>query len=344
MARTDGLQWGPRVATVHWIRELRRPVGLFVLTIAAGTVGLMAIEGVGWIDALWFVVGTLLTVGLGEPAGAMSPAGRLFTVALIVSGVSVAGYTVAQLGAIVADGRLVGYLRERRRDMQLEDLRDHYVVVGFGRLGREVAMDLHAHGEQVVVIDTDARLLADAEGIAIPLVGDASSDAMLHRARVPFARGVAIATPSAPLNVYLTLSVRHLAPNAFIVVRIDERDAAAKATRSGANAIVSPFASGGSRMAQQLTHPHAAQFLEQVLGRDFPELGVGDVAVPAGSPLVGTLGDLQIRDRFGVSVVAMRQPDGTLLANPRASDVLGPGCVAIVVGPKAAIQALRAAI
>lgn len=326
------------------LRELRRPSELFAAILIIGTVGLMYLESLSLVDALWFVVGTLLTVGLGEPTGPMSPAGRLFTVALIASGVGVAGYAVAQVGAVLAEGRFLAALREGRRRMQIGELRDHFVVIGFGRLGREVVMDLHAHGERVVVIDPDERLLADAEPHALPIVGDASADAVLLAARVPYARGVAIATPSAPLNVYLTLSVRQLNPKAYIVARIDDPDAASKALKCGANTIVSPFSSGGSRMAQQLSHPHAAQFLDQVLGRDFPELGVGDVAVPEGSAMVGTIAGLRIRERFGVSIVAIRQPDGRLQANPVASDLLLPGCIAIVVGPQAGIQKLRSAV
>jgi voltage-gated potassium channel len=320
---------------------LGRPAGLFLMIVVVGTAGLMLLEPLSLIDALWFVVGTLLTVGLGEPHGPMGPAGRVFTIALIASGVGVAGYAVAQFGQVLADGRVLGYLRERRRRMHIGELRDHFVVIGFGRLGREVVMDLHAHGHRVVVIDTAEALLAHAEPHALPVLGDASSDAVLQAARVPFAKGVAIATPSSPLNVYLTLAVRQLNPSAYIVARIDDRDAASKATRCGADALVSPFSSGGGQMAQKLAHPAAAQFLEQVLGRDFPEIGLGDVTIPAGSSLAGTIGALQLRERFGVTVIAIRQADGSLLANPTAKDTLLGGAIAIVVGPQAGIRRLR---
>jgi voltage-gated potassium channel len=177
---------------------------------------------------------------------------------------------------------------------------------------------------------------------AIGICGEGSTDEVLEAAGVRFARGIAICTPSTAVNVFVTLSARELQPGVYIVTRIDDHDAASKARRAGADEIVSPFRSGGSRIAHALRHRHAAAFVERVLGREFGELELDDVEVGKDSPLVGTIGSLRVR--FGVATVAIRHGDGRLATMPTDDDPVLPGSVLVVLGTPASLASLKGAI
>ena len=225
----------------------------------------------------------------------------------------------------------------------MKALRNHYIVIGYGRLGQEVVEDLRHHRCQVVVVDTEDRALEDL-GVGVHhLRGDGSSDAVLREAGVEHARAIAVATPSTAVNVYITLSARQLNPKLYISTRIEEHGADEKARRAGANAIVSPFASAGSQMAHRLMHPHAAEFLEQLLNRANPELVIDDIRVRSGSKLAGRLADLRLRERFSVGIIAIRRPDGVLETVPGSQSMLNVDDVAVVAGSEDSVAKLRAA-
>lgn len=324
-------------------RDLRLTGAALMTVSVGGVVGFRLIEGWDWLDSLWMVVITLTTIGYGE-VHPLSDPGRVFALWLIAAGVGLVGYAVARTTEWVVSGDFVEALDEQRRERAMGELRDHHIVVGFGRLGREVAADLLHHGTPVVVIDTDAGVVrAAAEIGALGIHGDGGSDAVLLAAGVARARGIAIATPSSPINVYVTLVARQANPKIAIVTRIDDPDAADKARRAGADRIVSPFRSGGSRMAQGLLHPDAAQFLEAIVARDVGGLAAGDVTISEGSALVGPLGSLEIHKRFGVLIVSVRGPDGQVITVPGADVALAAGSVIVAVGRPDGLAGLKRA-
>lgn len=328
---------------LYWIipRDLRLAGAALLVVSAGGVVGFHVIEGWDWLDSVWMVVITLTTIGYGE-AHPLDAPGRVFALGLIASGVGLLGYAFARMTEWIVRGGLAAALEKRRQERTMGDLKDHCIVVGFGRLGREVAADLRHHGASVVIIDTDesvVRLAADIGALGIH--GDGGSDAVLMTAGLARARGIAIATPSSPINVYVTLVARQANPKIAIVTRIDDHDAADKARRAGADRIVSPFISGGSRMAQGLLHPEAAQFMEAIVTRDGGGLGAGDVTIGEGSELVGALGSLNLHRRFGVLVVSVRAPDGKMVTIPGADVVLTVGTVIVAVGRPDGLAALK---
>lgn len=237
-----------------FLRELRTSLLTLVAVMVVGVVGFRTIEGWTWLESLWMAVITLTTIGFGE-IHPLSDRGRVFTLLYILLAVGAATYAVAQLTGYVLEGGLARAIRARRRESQMRELREHYIVVGFGRLGREVAEDLRHEGARVVVIDPKPQV-ADLlpEGVFFVL-GDGSSDAVLREAGVERARAVAVATPSSAVNVFVTLSVRQLNASAQIITRVDEPEAEPKALRAGANTVISPFVSAGNRMSHQLLHP-----------------------------------------------------------------------------------------
>lgn len=297
------------------------------------------IEGWSVLDAVWMAIITVTTIGYGVDQP-LSDAGRVFTLAYIFGAVGAGGYAVARVTAYIVDGRLVGDLKNRRREAEMTQLHDHFIVVGYGRLGREIAEDLRHEGVRVVVVDTQPNLFDKPSAGLLHVIGDGSSDAVLRQAGIERARGLAVATPSSAVNVFITLSARQLNPKVYIITRVEDAEAGPKATRAGANAIASPFASAGSRMAHRLLHPNAAEFVEQLLNREHRELIVDDVAIPKGQS--GTLGELALTDRFGIGVIAVRRPDGVLCTLPDSSASIGPGDIIVVVGSEDAIRKFRA--
>lgn len=321
--------------------RFRLPMVLFVLTVGVGVVGYRLLEGWTWLEAFWMVGITLTTIGYGE-VHPLSDAGRWFTLGLILVGVSVASYTLGEFTRYVVDGELQRALDERRWRARMERMRDHHVVIGFGRLGREVAQELRHSGVPVVVVEHAPDLVAQAESRGFVTVrGDATLDDTLRVAQIDAARGVAIATSSNATNVFLTLSVRQLNPDALILTRVDDDETARKAKRAGANHVLSPQGIGGAHMAHALLRPNARAFLDLATSRHFRDLEIEDVrcaraAVP--------LRDLRISERFGVLVVAIRRPDGALHAVPLPDDLLGAGDVAVVLGRPDQVRSFAAEV
>lgn len=322
--------------------RLRGPLIGYIVVLIIAVAGYYWLEGWSVLESIWMVVITFSTIGYGE-IRPLSDAGRVLTLGLIVAGLSLHTYTFTQVTRYLMGGGFAATLRARRRRRMMTDLSNHYVVVGSGRLGRELVGLLSHDGETVVVIDSDPSKLEGLGQSALTIVGDASRDEVLRAAALERASGLAVATGSTAVNVFVVLSARELNPDLYILARVDEVHSSAKALRAGADRVFSPTRIGGMRMAHALMHPHAAQFLEQAEAREFPNLWIRDVPLKMGSTCVGHLGTSNLRQRFGVMVVAVRRPDGTLLPTPGPEVELREGDVAVVAGAPEAIHAFSEA-
>ncbi len=325
-------------------QKLRWAVLGLVLTLVSGVVGYRIIEGWGWFDSLWMVIITLTTIGYGE-VHPLSTAGRVFTLVEITVGFGLVTYTFAQLTRYVVEGGLRHDLVERRRRIRMERLHDHIIVIGYGRLGREVVDELLSRGIPICVVEQDAAIIEEMPDGVVPLLGDGAHDDTLRKAGIDRARGIAIATPQSTVNVYLTLAARQLAPDIAIVTRVDDPDAIEKARRAGADRLVQPYGVGGTRMAHALTPPESSDFVETVIPRHDRNLELQDVAVgPQAKAWHGSLRDLSVRQRSGVLVVAIRRKDGTLLTAPDPDTHVGAGDVLVVVGRPEDVMRFKAAV
>lgn len=245
--------------------------------IIIGVAGYMFIEGWSALDALWMVVITMTTIGYGE-VHPLSPPGRVFTIGLIVAGVSVGAYVMSWVTRELIEGGLQRALDARRIKKQMMTLSDHYIVVGFGRLGRAVAEELKMSGENVVVID---RAPVDLD---VPhIVGDGADDGILRQAGIDRARGLAVAVSSMADAVFVTLSARQLNPNLYIITRADDPKEAQKAKRAGANTVISPHTMGGFRIAHGLVRPHSTSFLDLATLASHADIDLDEFHVQVGA-------------------------------------------------------------
>jgi len=302
-----------------------------ITVVCAGTMTYHLLEGWSWIDSLWMVLITLTTIGFGEPH-TLSGSGRVFTMFLIVSGVGIGTYTVGKVAQYVMGGGLIFDLKEQQRRRKMAQIKNHIIVVGMGRLGREVVQDLlHAHCD-VVGIDLDADKLHLSESLTVEIHGDGSKDEILKEAGIERARGFAIATPSSATNVYVTLSARQLNPSLHILTRVDEDGAGEKAIRAGADEVINPFGISGARMAQGLIRPHAANFVDLAIGRSFGDFALEDVTLGNAVQFHGRLEDVDVSNKYSVMVIGVRKSTGQLITSIDRNTELAQGDVVVLIG------------
>ncbi|MCO4744266.1 MAG: NAD-binding protein [Proteobacteria bacterium] len=301
-----------------------------------GTVGYHLVEGWSILDSFWMVFITVTTIGFGE-VHPLSDAGRILTLTIIVAGFGVVSYSAGTITRFVAEGGLARELRRRSQEKLMRELYDHFIIVGFGRLGREVAQDLVHANQRVVVIDSEASRVENCEDLGVTAIhGDATHDAVLKMAGISRATGLAVATASNPVNILVTLSARQLATSPerrlTILTRVDEEEAARKAQLAGADGVVSPFGIGGTHMAHRLLRPHSAHFLQLAFARAYGELSMEDVEILDDPDSHGRIGSLRFRERFGVILVAVKKKTGELITAPGPSVEIEQGDVIVVVG------------
>ncbi len=326
--------------SVPILHRLRAPLGALIAITAVGIGGYRLIEGWGWLDSAWMVVITLTTIGYGE-VHPLSDAGRGFTLALIMGGVSVVSWALSQAAGYALSGDLQRDLRARQLRRRVDELDGHFLVAGYGRTGREVAADLVHAGARVVVLESaPAGVTAARDDGMLVIEGDATSDASLRRAGVERAAGLAATTASDAVNVFIVLSARQLNRTMRILTRVDHAENESKARHAGADGVVRPHAIGGTTIAHAMLRPGAADFVAKALTRAHADLSVEDVRVRSDA-FIGTLGAMSLHARFHVLVVALQRADGTLEPTPGPDARVEAGDLLVVLGKPAAIATMR---
>ena len=323
------------------LEPLLRPLALLVALLIIGTLGYAALESYSPLDAIYMTVITLSTVGYGE-LRPLSPIGRVFTMALIIFGVGGALFTLTELVRIVYEGHIGQALWRRRMERRVEQLRDHFILCGYGRVGRQIADDLARANVELVVVDTrpEGLRLAAERGLAI-VEGDASRDAVLRQAGVERARGLIAAVAEDADNLIVALSARALNPRILIVARANADESIAKLERAGANRVVSPYSIGGHRMAMLALRPLSVEFVDAAFRGEGGEFLLEDVAIGTSSRLNGrTVDEIQSSLAPGVSVLAIKR-EAIILPRPDPATTLNAGDELVVMGTPEQLQRLE---
>ncbi len=325
--------------------DLRRRIGWFlgvlVLITASGTAGYMWVEGWGWIDAIYMTVITLSTVGFQE-VRPLSEGGRLFTTGLIMAGVGSVAYLFGSLSEYIISGELKSILRTRHMQKRIDAKSGHYIICGYGRVGRQAAQDLACDGEEPVIIEREEPA---GESISTEwpyLTGSGADDQVLIRAGVKRARGLVAAAGDDAENLFITLTAHNLNPDLVIVARANQPSTEPKLVQAGATHVISPYAISGRRIAAQLLHPNVTDFLDVVTRSGDLELWLEEMTLDPRSELTGeTLRSVDLRSRVGVNVLAIRRRgDSRPIVNPSPETNLEPGSVLIVLGTRDQLAAL----
>jgi voltage-gated potassium channel len=313
------------VTTGRLLRRLSWVAVAMSAVIAYGVSGYMIIEDWPFLDSLYMTANALTTVGFGE-ARPLDDSGQIFTITLLVAGVGVALIGISLVAAAIGEGEFGGKARRRSMDRRIEQLRDHFIVCAYGRVGRAAVRELRAAGEPFVVVDPkeDLRERLEQDGV-LYMIEDCSSEPVLRRARVDRARGLICAVDSDATNVYITLTARQLSPTLFIVARSSEPGSAERLERAGANRIVSPYASSGRHMVRMARDPGLVDVFDEG-SRARRSIEVEERLVEMGSALAGrTVADAP------APVLAVRRANGEVEATPAPTITLGEGDVVLLL-------------
>jgi voltage-gated potassium channel len=324
-------------------RSLLKAAIMLAAVVVLGTLGYAKLEGWSWFDSLFVTVTTITTVGGGEPRP-MDVHGKWLTIAVVAVGFAVLTYTVLRLMAYMVEGRLESLVGERRIRRKIAKMQDHFILCGYGRVGREIARAFTEERTPFVIIDINADSLerAAAEGHTV-VQGDAAETDTLRTAGVHRAVGLVTAVDSDEKNIYVTLSARVINPKLYIVARANREHAEEKLRLAGANRIISPYAIGGRRMASLAMRPTAVEFVESVLSASNSELLLEDFAIGDSSKARGrTLSQLIAKDS-AIIVLALKR-DGRMTFRPSLDTQLASGDEIVVAGPPEDMRSLEGAV
>ncbi|MCE9612337.1 MAG: potassium channel protein [Chthoniobacter sp.] len=314
--------------------------GLLVLP-AIGVAGYCWIERWSVLDALYMTVTTLATVGYGE-VHPLSPGGRIFTIGLIASGGVLGAYALTQVAQIVFTGEWRRYWVNQKRRRMLTELSNHFIVCGYGRVGRNVIAELGNEKLPFVVIELQPEKVARVQETgALAVAGDAALESVLRQAGIERARGLVACAKTDADNVFIVLTARSLRPDLTIVARADVEESEAKLRRAGASRVILPYHITGRRMVTMLVRPDVADFLDEVSHTSGLELVLEQIRIAPTSPLVGLpLVAAQARHDFDVTVLACKHADGRWNTRPHSETVLEAGCQMIALGTLPNLQKL----
>jgi voltage-gated potassium channel len=322
--------------------KLKLSLILFCGIIGFGTLGYAGVDHMPFFDAFYMTIITISTVGFSE-IRPLSPAGRLITIIIIVTGISLGTYTLGLLVRIFVEGELQFYLGRRKLRKQLSDLKDHYIVCGFGRIGRIVSEELAAARMPFVVIEQNAAKVEELEKNGYLYLNlDATTEDALRKAGILTAKGVVTAVRSDAHNVFITLTAKDLRPDIFVLSRTSDTSNEKKLLRAGASRVVAPYQIGGRRMAQVLKSPTVIDFIDTALMNTSLDLAIEEALISPDSEYNGlTLVDSAIRRDFGIIMVAIKKASGAMVFNPLPTEKLTAGDVAVVIGKREELERLR---
>ncbi len=327
------------MAVEKTVTQIKHALLLLLAVILFGTFGYTLIENWDLFDALYMTIISITTTGYRE-VHPLSQFGKIFTLLVIILGV----VTIAYTGGRVAQFFVETYvLRRRRMTKKLKELKDHYIICGFGRMGKKICFELAESKAPFVVIEKNPEEIEMLNNLNYLYVeGDATDDNVLLQAGIKRAKGLVAVLPTEAENVFATLSARVINPNIFIVSRAVEEETESKLLKAGANRVVKPYEIGGHRMAQVLLRPGVVDFID-IIARDKRfDLTIEEIEVRKDSPLIGqALTDSPIRNKLNTIIVAIYGTDGNIVYNPQSQTVIKENDKLIVIGEEKNIQQLR---
>jgi len=323
----------------HPLSRLWRTILLLTLVVLIGALGYHRLARTGYLDSFYMAITTLFTVGFRE-LGEVTSATKLFTIFYLITGLGIATYAISSLTALIVEGDLKGYLKERRMEKRLAELTDHIIVCGLGKVGFQAAWEFKQAGIPFVIVEKLPSKSGNLrfEGDII-LIGDAMDELVLERAGIQRARGLVAAVGSDADNVLVTLTAKQMAPDLVVVARAARLGTEKKLQAAGADHIVSPYEIGGRRMAQLLLTPDLLNYVDLVVDKKPVEMAIEHILVHPRSRLVGaTMRDIRLRDTTGALVAGIVRPGEGLRFNPRGSEMFEAGDVMLVMGTHQALK------
>ncbi len=316
-------------------------VGLvFVLSaVAVGTIGFMLLEKWDFIDSLYMTIITITTTGFRE-VHPISDTGKIFTIFVILLGVSSIAYTGGRAVQVLFETQI---FRRRKMSKKLQELKNHYIVCGYGRMGKYICEVLVDEKVPFVVVENSpAKVEKLIERGYVFINGDSTSDETLIEAGIKNAKGMVAVLSNDADNVFAILSAKQLNPDIFIVSRAVEEETESKLIKAGANRVVKPYEAGGTRMASLLLRPGVIDFIDVVAREKNVDLNIEEVSITQSSSLKEkTLAESPIRKDLNIIIVSVQKKGGKFIYNPLSSTKLEEGDKLIALGEESNLRKLQ---
>lgn len=327
------------------LRRLAWVAGLITLMLTMGTIGFRVIDGYPLFDAFYMTLITVSTVGY-EEVHPLSHAGRIFNSFVIFFGVITMFFAIGAMTQSIIELELGEYFGKRRTRRMIDKLEEHYIICGYGRVGRNAAVELQRSGVQFVVVERDpARMERAMQAGMLAVAADSTRDETLVAVGVTRARGLISALATDADNLFVILSAKNLNPKLFVATRAGEEEAEEKLRRAGADALFAPYTTAGYRLAQAVLRPHVFQFFDVATRSMGLDVDIEQVRVPESSGFASrSLEQTRIRHDLGVIVLGIRKSDGHMMFNPAAETVISGGDYLIVMGKPGDLRTLESMV
>lgn len=298
-----------------------------------GTLGFSIIENLNWLDALYMTLITISTVGFREVVP-LSNAGKIWTMILIVSGIGIIFYTASSAIEFMIEGHFGGLLEKRRLTKMRKQLKDHTVICGYGRVGKQVAQEMARQKHPFIILEIDENRVAEAQKKGyLVLSGDATKEEVLLEAGLDRASSLVAALDSDSQNVFVVLAAKQLNSRLFIVARANEEEAEALLLKAGASHVVSPTIIGGRRIASVVLKPAVADFLDKLFPGESSDFELDEIEITSNSNLKGkTIKQLNLSKRHGLLVLGVKRKKEKGFSMPNQEIKLEEGDKLIILG------------
>ncbi|MCF7569515.1 potassium channel protein [Sabulilitoribacter arenilitoris] len=314
---------------------------LLVLLLLVGVVGYKSMSNYTWIDALYMTVITITTVGFKE-VHPLDDATKIFTISLILTSVFILGYALSVITEYILSKNDLEKLKQKKMQKMIDSLKNHIIICGYGRNGRQAATKLLAYNKPFVIIEKNKELVDKIENNQTPFVlGNASEDETLLQAGIDRASCLIAALPSDADNLFVVLSARQINKNINIISRASQETSYKKLKLAGANNVILPDKIGGDHMASLVVVPGLMEFVDNLSIVGKSNINIEEIAVEKLTNDVKTIKDLDLRKKTGCSIIGYKNQLGEYLVNPEAEMKLEPNSKIIVLGRPEQIDKLN---
>lgn len=307
-------------------RTLKLGIGLLVSIIVIGVLGFHYIEDLDFIDSTYMTVITVSTVGFKEVGAPLTDAGKIFTMVLIISSLGTLAYVGSNMARFIFDGELANYIKTYRVDKRIAKLKDHVIIVGYGRNGEQAALELKENGVPFVILDKRENVISrmrENEKL-LYIKGDATHEETLEQARIHEARALIATTPNDADNVFVVLTARSMNPGMTVISRASEMESQMKLKRAGATNVIMPERMSGQRMAKLVHQPDVVEFIEYILLQKTRDVSLEEISCKnlAQRFLGKSIADLKVREYTGANIIGIKISGARYVFNPDPQMIL----------------------
>lgn len=326
-------------------RTVQVGIALLVSILTLGTAGYYYIEKLNLLDSIYMTVITISTVGFKEVGHTFSPQGKIFTIGLIIMSLGSLAYVGSNMARFIFDGELANYIKTYRVDKKIEKLKDHVIIVGFGRNGEQAAMELKENGVEFVILDKRDNVIARVreDPNLLYIKGDATHEEVLEKAGINRARALIATTPNDADNVFVVLTARSMNPGLTVISRASELESQMKLKRAGATNVIMPERIGGQRMAKLVHQPDVVEFIEYILLQKSKDVSLEEVSCKdLAQRFVGkSISELKVREYTGANIIGIKISGARYVFNPDPKMILSRNDQLFVLGNPEQVERLK---